>query len=84
MIIAQALLSLQVYFTDTEVKPMAKANIEIRKLARANEVPLWAIANKLKIAESTLIRWLRLPLDGQKETAIRKIIVELSGLKVGE
>jgi len=61
----------------TEVIILTKANAEIRGLAKMSSVPLWTIALRLNVAESTLIRWLRVPLDEVREKEIRKIIADM-------
>ena len=58
---------------------MVKANNEIREMAKTRNIPLWRIAQKLNISEVTLVRWLRVPLDENKEAEICKIIIEIGG-----
>lgn len=56
---------------------MRRQNENVRKAARAAGVPLWAIANRIKVSEPTLIRWLRVPLPADKEAHIMQAIAEL-------
>ena len=55
-----------------------KANQTIRKAARAAGIPFWKIAVRLGVCEQTLIRWLRVPLDPEKEQDILAVIDELA------
>lgn len=55
-----------------------KENQELRQMAKANGVPLWACALKMGISEATIIRWLRVPLSYERELAIRDTITELA------
>ena len=57
---------------------MTNNNKKIRDAARIANVPLWRIATALTISQPTLTRWLRLPLEEEKETRIMQIIEELS------
>ena len=57
---------------------MQENNGYIRKAARAAGVPLWKIAAAIGISEPTLTRWLRFPLQEEKEQRIMAAIRELS------
>lgn len=46
------------------------SNWEIRKTARAEGIPLWQIAARAGISENTLLRWLRVPLEGERLTQV--------------
>ena len=54
------------------------ANNTIREQARRNNVPLWKVADSLGISEATFFRWLRKPLDGEKQTNILAVIDKLT------
>lgn len=53
---------------------MTKANEMVRATAKAQKVPLWKVAVRMGISEPTLIRWLRLPLEPDREAAIMAAI----------
>ena len=55
-----------------------KCNENLRKLARAENVPLWKIALELSVSEPTVIRWLRTPLSPEREAAMLAAIRKLS------
>lgn len=61
-----------------------KANQDIRKACRVNDVVLWEVAKALSIHEVTLVRWLRVPLTPEKHmrvmTAITKAAAEKEGV----
>lgn len=45
-------------------------NEGIRRTARAERIPLWQIAARAGISENTLLRWLRIPLEGEHLTRV--------------
>lgn len=53
---------------------MTKANETVRAAAKSQGVPLWRIAVQMGVSEPTMIRWLRVPLSQEKETAILAVI----------
>ena len=53
-------------------------NRKIRVAARVAGVPFWKIARKIGISEPTLTRWLRVPLDVDREAQILAAIDELA------
>lgn len=53
-------------------------NSRVRRSARAAGVPLWRVAHLIGVSEPTLTRWLRLPLDSDKEERILSAINELA------
>ena len=53
-------------------------NRKIRIAARVAGVPFWKIARKIGISEPTLTRWLRVPLDADREALIMAAINELA------
>ena len=54
-----------------------KTNSAIKQRAKAARIYWWQIAAKIGVAESTIIRWLRLPLSGEHEGAILAAIEAL-------
>lgn len=53
------------------------ANETIRQKMKENKVYLWQIGYKIGVTEMTIIRWLRLPLDKQKEKRLAAAIDEI-------
>ena len=56
---------------------MKTANLDIRKEAKAENIPLWAIAEKLSISEATFTRKLRFELPEAEKQEIRELIQQL-------
>lgn len=56
---------------------MTKANVDIRSEARAANIPLWQIADALKVSEPTMTRKLRRELTAGEKAQIRAIIEQL-------
>ena len=56
---------------------MLAANTELRARLKAESVPLWLIADQLKIHESTLIRHLRHELPEQEKQRILSALQEI-------
>lgn len=56
---------------------MEFANTEIRRQAKAERVPLWAIAQKLGVSEATLTRKLRVELLEAEKRTILSLIHEI-------
>lgn len=57
---------------------MCRQNENVRKAARAVDVPLWAVASRIGVSEPTLTRWMRVPLSADKEQRIMVAIQELA------
>lgn len=57
---------------------MTKANQAIRKAARIADIPLWMIAAEVGVSEPTLLRWLRFPLEQEREQQVMAAIAKLS------
>lgn len=57
-------------------------NEGIKRYAREMRVPLWEIASKLGISESTMTRLLRQEVPEEKATEIRDIINEIARKRV--
>jgi hypothetical protein len=49
----------------------------VRQAARKNKIPLYLIAAELGISEATFSRWLRFPLQPDKEDKIMDAIAKL-------
>ena len=59
-------------------KKILKANQNVRRAARADNIPLWRLALQIGVSEQTLIRWLRVPLPNEKEKQIMEAISTLA------
>lgn len=57
---------------------MSNANTDIREKAKANNVLLWQIAEKLNITDATFSRKLRVELSKDEKTKIFSIIDSLT------
>ncbi len=55
-----------------------KENQDIRKAAKSAGVPLWKVAAAIGVSEPTIIRWLRVPLQEEKEARILSAIDSLA------
>lgn len=55
------------------------ANLELRRLAKAEGIPLWRIAEVLKISEPTMTRKLRRELSDEEKVEVSEIIQRLKG-----
>ena len=53
-------------------------NTDIRRLAKANDIPLWRICIEMKISEPTMTRRLRKELPESEKNTIREIIDRLA------
>lgn len=56
---------------------MSNANTDIREKAKANNVLLWQIAEKLNITDATFSRKLRVELSKDEKTKIFSVIDSL-------
>ncbi len=54
-----------------------KENQDVRKAAKSAGVPLWKVAAAIGVSEPTIIRWLRVPLQEEKEARILSAIASL-------
>lgn len=54
------------------------ANIDLRREARANGVPLWRIASELNVSEPTMTRKLRKELSIEEKAKIFAIISQIA------
>ena len=50
------------------------ANVDVKKVLHNRGIVYWQVADKLGIAESTLIRWMRKEMDPEKKAAIYKAV----------
>jgi len=57
---------------------VSRQNEQVRRAARVADVPFWKIAATIGVSEPTLTRWMRFPLDEDKETRIMTAISKLS------
>ena len=57
---------------------MERANITVRKAARAAGVPMWRVAMEMGISEPTMTRRLRIQFTSEQEAEILSIIERLS------
>lgn len=71
--------------TETEKRAISRqknrkqrANSEIRRYMAGRGVKQWEVAAKLGVAEATLVRWLRAPLDAEHEAKIREAVDSLA------
>ena len=53
-------------------------NKKIRDAARIANIPLWRVADAVKVSEATLFRWLRRPLSPEREAILLAAISRLS------
>ena len=60
------------------------ANVELRRLARAEGIPLWKIAEALKISEPTMTRKMRHELPEKEAEKIKTIIAQLKEDSINE
>ena len=58
-------------------------NNDIKAEMKRAGVSQWRVAEKLGVAESTLIRWLRFPLSPEREAEIMAAIRELAQERSG-
>ena len=58
-------------------------NLELRSYAKENNVFLWQIAEELRVAEPTLLRWLRFPLPEDKKAAFIEAVDNIASQKGG-
>lgn len=57
---------------------MGKANMDLRCVAWAAGVPLWAIAGEMGISTNTMHCWLRKPLSVERKALFESAIQALS------
>ncbi len=62
---------------------MTKNNLEIRKLARENGVPLWRIGEAMGLSDYAFSRKLRAELSIAEQQQAKEIISELAGDQKG-
>lgn len=60
---------------------MCENNEKVRKAARVANIPLWKVATAIGIGETTLGRWLRVPLTEDRE---KRILAAISMLEKGD
>ncbi|EEI24774.1 helix-turn-helix domain-containing protein [Lentilactobacillus hilgardii] len=57
------------------------ANKKIREEIQRNDLLNWAVATQIGIADTTLSRWLRTPLNQERRKRVEKAIKELTKAK---
>lgn len=73
------------YFADDNISYCRKSestrlqNQDLRKLIREKNIYLWQVADEIGIAESTLLRWLRYPLDDEKRKLFLEAVKRIEG-----
>lgn len=63
-------------FEDMEVKKMR--NKEIKEYIKSKNIPMWRVAEKLGIADSSFSRMLRYEISEEKKSQIKAIADELA------
>ena len=58
---------------------MREKNVDLRRLARAEGVPFWRIAEAMNISEPTMTRRLRRELSTDEKVVIVHVIKQLGG-----
>lgn len=62
---------------------MEKANKCLREELRAKNIPFWQVAQYVGVNETTIVRWLRVPLSSEQAeriyTAVNRIVELRSG-----
>lgn len=58
-----------------------KENVKIREEMKTRGVPQWMVAAQLHVSESTLIRWLRMPLNKDREEDVLQAIMAVAQAK---
>ena len=62
---------------------MGKANQSLRDELSMKHIPYWQIAEIVGVHESTVIRWMRVPLSPERIARIRIAINEIMELREG-
>ena len=63
---------------------MITANKELRDYMKQHKIPYWKLAIALDIAESTLIRWLRVELTEQQNEEFMQKVNEIIAKQEGK
>lgn len=59
-------------------KRVNQANADIKSLLKYNGLFYWQVAEQIGVAESTLLRWLRVELDTERKARIERAVTELT------
>lgn len=59
-------------------KRVNQANADIKSLLKCNGLFYWQVAEQIGVAESTLLRWLRVELDAERKARIERAVTELT------
>lgn len=62
---------------------MGKANQSLRDELSVKHIPYWELAKSVGVHESTIIRWMRVPLSPENMARIRIAINEIMVLREG-
>lgn len=62
---------------------MGKANQPLRNELKEKGIPYWQIAKHVGVNETTIVRWLRVPLIPEQAERIRVAIGEIIELREG-
>lgn len=52
-------------------------NLELHKLLKSKNIPLWKIADEIGISETTIYRWFRKPLTNEQYQKIMSAVKQL-------
>jgi hypothetical protein len=56
---------------------MTKCNLDIRQQIKETGLPLWVVADRMGIADTTFSKWLRKELPEDKKAEIQQVVSEL-------
>ena len=59
-------------------KRVNQANADIKSLLKRNGLFYWQVAEQIGVAESTLLRWMRIELDAERKDQIASAVAELT------
>lgn len=59
-------------------KRVNQANTDIKTLLKRNGLFYWQVAEQIGVAESTLLRWMRIELDAERKDQIASAVAELT------
>lgn len=63
---------------------MEKANQELRNYAKKRGVAFWEIGYELGVSEQAIIRWMRTPLNEEKEARIKSAVDKILERKIAD
>ena len=59
-------------------KRVNHANADIKAMLKCNDLFYWQVAEQMGVAESTLLRWLRVELDAERKARIESAVTKLT------